>query len=486
MPYRALSLSVVLAIAAAALAAEAPKEKAKEDAPRPTTHTVKPEHFKIEAQLKGAIESPHAAEIVFRPLAWAELIVLQAAAPGTAVKKGDPVITLDPEKIDDAIKDAAAALAAMEPALKTAAEELAAMEKTLAMDLAAAERAKKHADEDLKRYTETDRPSAVKQANFSVKSAENYLEYQREELRQLEKMYKADDLVEETEEIILKRQRDAVERAEFSLVLARQKADQTLKVDLPRQDIAVAENAARQAIALPRAKVAIPAALAKKRLDVEKLKSDQAKAAERLAKLKKDRAAMVATAPADGLVYIGPCVRGAWPRLGQSLERGAQLKPHDVAMTIVQPTDLFVRAPVPEEQVERVAAGMAATITPVGFPNLRLKGKVEAVSTVPVTPGNFEARLAIVLPKDAPLLMPGMNASVKLVAYEKKDALTVPVAALFPDEADEDATVVYLRKPDGSHEKRPVTVGRRAYGKAEVVKGLSAGDVVLLERPGAK
>ena len=42
-------------------------------------------------------------------------------------------------------------------------------------------------------------------ANFSVKSADNMLAYEKEELRQLEKMYKADDLVEETEEIVLKR-----------------------------------------------------------------------------------------------------------------------------------------------------------------------------------------------------------------------------------------------------------------------------------------
>ncbi len=45
-------------IAAAVLAAEAPKEKAKEEpkeAPRPSTHTVKPETFRIETQLKGVV-----------------------------------------------------------------------------------------------------------------------------------------------------------------------------------------------------------------------------------------------------------------------------------------------------------------------------------------------------------------------------------------------------------------------------------------------
>jgi len=473
-------------IATALIAAEAPKEKAKEEpkeAPKPTTHAVKPELFRIEAQVKGNLESPHMAEIVFRPGAWAELTVLEAAPPGKAVKKGDTILSPAPEKIDEALKDAEAALAATDPALKTAQEELAAMEKTLTMDMAAAERAKQYADEDLKRYTETDRPMAVKQAEFGVKNAANYLEYEKEELRQLEKMYKADDLTEETEEIILKRQRDTVERATFGVEVAKQKSDQATKVDLPRQDISSAENATRQAIGLAKAKVAIPAALAKKRFEVEKLKTDQARATERLAKMKKDRAAMTVKAPCDGIVYAGPCVRGAWPRLGQTLERGAQLKPHDVVMAIVEPRGLFVRAAVPEDQLERIAAGIEGSVTPVAFPNLRLKGKVEAVSQVPVTPGNFEATVSLAVPKDAPPLVPGMSCTVKLVSYLKKDALTVPAAAIFPEEADEDATVVYVRKADGSHEKRPVVVGKRADSKAEILKGLSAGEVVALEKP---
>ncbi len=466
-----------------ALAAEAPKEKGKEpapEAPKPTTHTVKAEPFKIEAQLKGVFESPHVAEIVFHPEAWTELTVLDAAAPGTPVKKGDTILRLDTQKIDEALKDAEAALAAMDPTLKTAQEELVAMEKTLEMDLAAAERAKQYADEDLKRYTDIDRPSAVKQANMAVKNAANYLEYETEELRQLEKMYKADDLVEETEEIILKRQRDTVERLTFALELAKQKAEQTLKVDLPRQDITTRENATRQAINLAKAKVAIPAALAKKRLEVEKLKTDQARAAEKLAKLRKDREAMVAKSPADGVVYCGPCVRGAWPRLGQRLERGAMLKAHDVVMTVVQAKDLFVRATVPEDQLERLAAGAQAEVVPVGYPSTKLAAKLDAVTPVPVTPGNFDARLSLSVPKDAPPLVPGMNANVKVTSYEKKDALVVPTAALV---GEGDDTFVYVQKAPGAPEKRAVIVGKRADGKAEIVKGLNPGEVVMLEKP---
>ena len=67
---------------------------------------------------------------------------------------------------------------------------------------------------DLKRFLENDIDLTKRSAANSLKSSEQTLEYQLEELKQLEKMYKEDDLTEETEEIVLKRQRDAVEEVD--------------------------------------------------------------------------------------------------------------------------------------------------------------------------------------------------------------------------------------------------------------------------------
>ena len=70
----------------------------------------------------------------------------------------------------------------------------------------------------------------VKSAEFMVKYYNFMLDYEKDELEQLEKMYEADDLTEETEEIVLKRQRNSVEFAEFSLENAKLSRDETLKV----------------------------------------------------------------------------------------------------------------------------------------------------------------------------------------------------------------------------------------------------------------
>jgi len=478
--------SVVLSAAlmvCAAWAGEAAKDEAKkpEAAPaKPATHKVARGPFRIEAELKGILEARRMTEVILRPEVWAQLTVRKAAEHGARVKKGDVVLALDTTKIDEAIQDAEAGLRLMEPAITVAEEEVAALEKSLPLDLATAERASRIADEDLKRYLETDRPLNVRSTHFAVKTQADYLEYQKEELRQLEKMYKADDLTEETEEIILKRQRDAVERTAFALEKTKIAADRTLNVEIPRQDVTIKENAQRQGIALAKAKIEMPLALKRKRLELEKLKSDHEKAVDKLAKLKKDREAMTARAPHDGIVYYGPCIRGNWPALNQTLEENAPVKPNAAVLTIVEPQGLFVRATVPENQLERVEAGIEGRAIPVGYPGLKLRAKVESVSPVPVSPGSFEATLSVVLPKDAARLVAGMNCTLKLVAYSKKDALTVPASAVFTDDGQE--AVVYVHK-DGGHEKRVVSVGRTSEKEAEILKGLKEGEIILTEEP---
>ncbi len=206
---------------------------------KPATATAKVEKgpLKIEVVLTGVFEAQRMTEVSIRPKAWAlPLLVERAVELGTPVKKGDILVELNREKIDKAIEDAEVENTLSELALKQADEELPILEKALPVDLAAAERTKTQADEDLKRFLEIDKPHSIKSADFSVKRSNEYLEYAKEELRQLEKMYRSKDLTEETEEIILRRQRFQVENSEFGLKESELHRDQTLKVDLPRQE----------------------------------------------------------------------------------------------------------------------------------------------------------------------------------------------------------------------------------------------------------
>jgi multidrug efflux pump subunit AcrA (membrane-fusion protein) len=453
---------------------------------KPSTHKASKSPFKIEVSLKGVFESEDMVEVVLRPDTWSGFNVLKAVEHGTTVKKGDSLVTLDMEKIYQAIHDAEHDLELMTMSLKQATEELPIVEKLNALELVASERTRKQADEDLKRYLDVDKDMAVKNAEFSVKNATNSLEYAKEELKQLEKMYRANDIREETEEIILKRQRNAVEMSQFFLNSSERRRDEVLKVTVPRQEESLRDSAVKQHLAYDRAKIGAPITLNQKRMALEKLKYDHVKATTRLQRLKKDHDMMLVKAPADGVVYYGRCVRGQWSGASMAatrLQHGGMLSADDVFMTIVKPRPIFVRASVDEKDLRLVRVGMAGKATPVMDPDLKLGVKVAEVSSIPLASGNFEARLALDTGKDDAGIVPGMSCSIKLASYAKADALTVPTSAVFSEDNDEDKRYVYRVGKDNQSQKQPVKTGKTSGGKTEILTGLLDGDEILTEKP---
>jgi multidrug efflux pump subunit AcrA (membrane-fusion protein) len=461
---------------------------------KPPTARVEKRTFKIEVVLSGVFESQRMTEVSIRPKAWAmPLLVDRAVELGTPVKKGDILVELDHEKIDKTIADAEVDNTMTELALRQAAEELPILEKALPVDLTAAERSRTQADEDLKRFLETDRPQSVKLAEFSVKRANEYLEYTKEELRQLEKMYRSKDLTEETEEIILRRQRFQVENSEFALKEAELHRDQTLKVDLPRQEQRVRETAVRHAIDLEKARATLPLAVNQKRLALARLKHDLAKAAERLADLRNDRDAMTVHTAADGLVYYGHCDRGQWTTASAAsakLRKGGMIMPDEVFITIVAPRPLAVRASIDEKDLAALylyrKTELKGNVTPTFDADRRLVGRLTSILPIPREAAKFEAVIAVEPGEELADLKPGMACSIKFVPYRADDALTLPATAISDDDGDGTPShYVYLARSDRSarYPRRRVTPGKTANGRTEIKEGLVEGDEVLLSKP---
>jgi HlyD family secretion protein len=453
------------------------------------THKVEKGPFKVEITLKGILESEAMSEVVvspegFTPENRGQLRVLKAIPLGTEVRKGDQLIWFDRERLDQIITDMEKDREFSDLAFKLAQEDLGILEKATPIDLRQAERANKIADEDLKRFLGDDKDFLIKMANYQVKNAHDSLAYAKEELQQLEKMYKASDLTESTEQIILKRQRDQVERSAFYLKLAEYDRDMFFKISLPRREENAKENQIKQSLSLEKTKTTLPLMLNQKKLTVEKMKFDRERTAEKLQKLKKDRETLVVRASSDGIVFYGKSVRGQWSSASveSRLQRGGNLMPDEIIMTIVQPRPLFVRASVEEKDLNDIRDGLKAKVVPTALPDVKLPGRVEKVSTIPVSSGHFEARISLGEFKES-LLMPAMACSVKLVPYQKSDALTVPALAVFTEENDEDNHYVYVQSKDEKATKVKVTQGRRSGNVVEILQGLQDGDQILLEKP---
>ena len=187
--------------------AEKAEKKPAEPAPKIETLTVKKKPFRIVVELDGVFEAENAKEISVTPEAWPKLTVLKAAEHGQHVRKGDVILELETEKLDLAIADLRDDLKLSGLAIKLAEENLGSLEKTTPLDLESSRRAAKIAEEDKRFFFEVAKPFSLKAVDFGLKVAREQLEYQQEEYDQLEKMYKADDITEETEAIVLKRAR---------------------------------------------------------------------------------------------------------------------------------------------------------------------------------------------------------------------------------------------------------------------------------------
>ncbi len=221
-----------LALIGMALIAPAISAGASEDADQPATHRVSRGPFRVVVSLPAVLESPEAREVSVRPDEWTSLVVREAVDHGVEVREGQVVLALETEEIDEAIRSAELDLELSRIEHEGAQRDLELLEKSSALDVDVAERAKRRADESLVRFIEINEPLSEKRARLSAENSKDYLAYQLEELEQLEKMYRADDLTEETEEIILRRQRDSVKRAKFALEESEIARDEMLQVGL--------------------------------------------------------------------------------------------------------------------------------------------------------------------------------------------------------------------------------------------------------------
>jgi len=298
-------------------------------------------------------------------------------------------------------------------------------------------------------------------------------------------MYKADDLTEQTEEIVLKRQRNAVEQAKFYLEMTRIRTEESLKVSLPRMEEAQKHSNRQQDLAYRKAKITLPVALKQQQLDLAKKKVDRQRARKRFEELEADRAAMTIKAPADGIVYFGQYVRGQWTggtSVAEELRPKGTLSRDKVFMTIVKRRPMRIRADIPEDSLHYVRPGLKGNAEPIAYPDLKLGVTVDKVDALPLGT-QYAAAIRPALTHEADMLVPGMTCTLKFVPYLKKHALVAPASAVFTDKIDSEKKYVYLCRDGDKPQKQFVTVGKRSGDRLEILDGLDRGDEILMEEP---
>ncbi|TWT59194.1 HlyD family efflux transporter periplasmic adaptor subunit [Allorhodopirellula solitaria] len=363
-------------------------------------------------KVDGVFEAVRSWELVHDRDQIQTLEVERILPHGDRVTKGQTVVWFDSEAVDRQLDNAETEMQLAELAADDDQFAYEQFLKTQEFDREAAERTRDQARQDYDNYVKVDREQTIESAEFSLKNSRYYLANAQEELTQLTQMYEEDDLTEESEEIVLKRAKQAVESAEFNLEKAEVRTERMISQTVPLQDATHEDALAKAEMAY--AKTTRNLTSAKKQRDLKRKQAarELAKKSEDLQTLREQRKAIVMKAPGDGIVLYGQLTRGALGSKPSTIEVGSKISQKQVVATIVNPNRLRVRVELSESQLATVVADAKCVIKPVSQPDLSFDGVVTRVAGVPFAAKKFDAEIKIKGKVDD-AIVPAMTCSVE-------------------------------------------------------------------------
>jgi membrane fusion protein (multidrug efflux system) len=154
--------------------------------------------------------------------------------------------------------------------------------------------------------------------------------------------------------------------------------------------------------------------------------------------------------------------------IGDYVKEGADM----VNLEAIDPLKVDFR--VPEIYLTQLSVGQTLQLTLDAIPGKTYEAKVFAINPLIDAAGRAVVIRAQVRNQDT-ALRPGMFARVRLFTRDLQEALVVPEQAIVPLG---DEWFVY-RVVDGKAQRARIDIGQRRDGKAEIVKGLQDGDIVV-------
>jgi multidrug efflux pump subunit AcrA (membrane-fusion protein) len=339
------------------------------------------------------------------------------AEHGVWVNEGDIVARLKREAYDEQLKSRTMSMerAEMDHRHYLAGAKFKA-EKS-ARSLARAERDSKRANKKLKGFREFEKAFREERERQSKQARAYGMENQKDELTQLEKMYAEDELVDATEEIVLKRA-----RRRFAQSLAREDlSNQQRKYNKEWYEHWSEENyvtdAESKAAALEVARASAAMAEEKAKLDLAKRVHDLEKARESFADFKADAQKLSLRASFRGLLMHSG---GKW-------EKGSQLRQNQTVATLMKPGAMSLNGSVKEADILRVQPGLAVSVAPAAMKDKTVLGRLK-LDYLPSAKGAFKATVEFdALPTG---LRPGMSGKAEIVIEEVRDAVLIPKSAV--------------------------------------------------------
>ena len=455
---------------------EAAAPGAPTTAPAPQLHVVAKGKLSLKVEATGTFLPASATEVRVRPDAYkGGLTIISAAAHGAAVKKGDPLLQIDPADLNVELEGARNELVAARAGLVKAEADAAIAVKADALALRVGENSARKAAADLKWWDDLTGPQMLAQIDLGLRQQKSYVEDQADELDQLKKMYKTEDLTGATADIVLKRAVRQYEISQVNFKLQEEASRKSKEYDHPNSRRTFEFTAEQAGYALEQLRATQALAKVTRETTLKATQLALAAAEKRVRDLEKDLAQLSVAAPSDGVVLYGQLSEGGLSPIDpRALRAGEKLMPGGTVMVLFTPGALRVGFDLPESKLGWVKAGMKARISPVAHPELSYEGTTVAPPVLGKSAGPEQTfPVSIELAGIDPKVAPGLKATVKIDAGEGEEVVLAPVAGVVGGK-------VRVRTKDGKEESRDVVTGRTDGQSVEVRQGLEVGEEILL------
>jgi len=167
--------------------------------------------------------------------------------------------------------------------------------------------------------------------------------------------------------------------------------------------------------------------------------------------------------PIDGVVTDRPLYAGDLATANQPM------------LTVMNLSRLIGKAHIPQAEASQLKVGSPAEISLAGLDE-PVKARVSLVSPA-LDPGSTTVEVWVEARKPDPALRPGLTVPISMTAKTAKDAIVVPVAAVFHSE--EAGDYVLVAGSDSKAHQKKVQVGIRNKDSAQIVSGITEGDAVI-------
>lgn len=190
-------------------------------------------------------------------------------------------------------------------------------------------------------------------------------------------------------------------------------------------------------------------------------------------------------APSDGLVVYGTTGSSNRPwRMEDPLMIGLEVYSNQLLITLPDIVRMKAAVKVHESQSNQVRPGMPARVKVDAMPDLSLSGRVLSVGVMAQQSFGSQVREYSVdieiEPDNIWELKPSMRCKADIFLGRVDDVLAVPVTGVFSDRGRHS---VWKRVARGRYEKSYVTIGRASESMIELKDGIQEGEVILLREP---